>query len=558
MRITDTSDLWWKTAIVYCLDVETYLDTNGDGIGDLTGLAQRLDHLADLGITCLWLMPFYPTPDRDDGYDITDLYGVDSRLGNHGDLVEMIRTANDRGMRVIADLVVNHTSDRHPWFRAARSSKDSPYRDWYVWRDEPPEEQADVVFPDQEDSVWTLDEKTGQYYLHRFYRHQPDLNVTNPAVRDELAKVVGFWLQLGLSGFRVDAVPYFLETLGIDGARAEQEADPHRVLRDLRAFLSRRTGDAVLLGEVNLPYEQQMEFFGGDRADELTMQFDFLGMQALYLSLARRDARPLAETLARRPVLPEALQWANFVRNHDELTLDKLTDQERQEVFDAFGPEPEMQVYGRGLTRRLPPMLDGDPRRVRMVYSLLFALPGTPVLFYGEEIGMGENLAAEGRSAVRTPMQWSPGRNGGFSTARASRLPEPVVEGGFAPEFINVEDQRHDPDSTLSFLKLLVQRRRESPELGWGRLELLEQPHASVLAHAVSHEGLRMVALHNLAAEPVTVPLRLDDVDASVRLVDLLVDDVTEVGDDGRVELALDGFGHRWLRVTAPGDSRLR
>ncbi len=557
MRITDTSDLWWKTAIVYCLDVETYLDDNGDGTGDLQGLAARLDHLADLGVTCLWLMPFYPTPDRDDGYDITDLYGVDRRLGNHGDLVEVIRTAKDRGMRVIADLVVNHTSDQHPWFKAARSSRDSPFRDWYVWRDEPPEEKVDVVFPDQETSVWTLDEKSGQYYLHRFYKHQPDLNVANPAVTDELAKVVGFWLQLGLSGFRVDAVPFFLETLGIDGAAASQESDPHKVLRDLRAFLSRRTGDAVLLGEVNLSYEDQLTFFGGDAADELTMQFDFIGMQQLYLSLARADAGPLADALCRRPVMPDALQWANFVRNHDELTLDKLSDDERQEVFAAFGPEPEMQVYGRGLTRRLPPMLGGDPRRIRMVYSLMFSLPGTPVMFYGEEIGMGENLAADGRSAVRTPMQWSNDRNGGFSTARPSKLPGPVVEGGFAPEFVNVSDQRHDSDSLMRFFELLIQRRRESPELGWGPFELLDQPHASVLAHSVTWEDARVVALHNLAAEPAVVPLKLTDLDETVRLVDLLCDGTTEVAADGSAEVALEGYGFRWLRVVRPGDRRL-
>jgi trehalose synthase len=557
MRVTDTSDLWWKTAVVYCMDVETFLDWDGDGVGDLQGLAQRLDYLADLGVTCLWLMPFYPTPDRDDGYDITDFYGVDARLGNHGDLVEVLRTAQDRGMRVIADLVVNHSSDQHPWFRSARRSTSSPYRDWYVWRDEPPEQQPEVVFPDQEDSVWTHDEKSGQYYLHRFYRHQPDLNVANPAVREEVAKIAGFWLQLGLSGFRVDAVPYFLETLGVEDP-TDAPADPHDVLRDLRAFLSRRTGDAVLLGEVNLPYDEQRTYFGGDEGDELTMQFDFIGMQRLYLSLAREDSRPLRDALESRPAIPEHCQWANFVRNHDELTLDKLADDERQEVFDAFGPEPRMQIYDRGLTRRLPPMLGGDPRRIRMVYSLLFSLPGTPVLFYGEEIGMGENLDAEGRSAVRTPMQWTDGPNGGFSTARPSRLPAPVVEGGFAPEHVNVAAQRNDPDSLLQFMSLLIRRYRECPELGWGRFALLEQPHDAVLAHSVTWGDACLVALHNLSAEPVTVPLRLPDVDDdSVRLVDLLEQGVTPLDDSGRAELALEGYGHRWLRVVRPDDRRL-
>lgn len=431
MRITATADLWWKTAVVYCLDVETYYDGNGDGIGDLAGLAQRIDHLADLGVTCLWLMPFYPTAERDDGYDITDFYGVDPRLGTHGDLLEMIRTANDRGIRVIADLVVNHTSAKHPWFRSARASKNSPYRDWYVWRaDPPPDTSGEVIFPDAENSIWTLDERTGEWYLHRFYKEQPDLNITNPAVRDEIARIVEFWLQLGLSGFRVDAVPFLIETMGTDAADQEQMPDPHDVLRDLRRLLGRRTGDGILLGEVNLPFRDQLRFFGGKDADELTMMFDFIGMQNLYLALARGDAAPLRRALKRRPTLPSEAQWATFVRNHDELTLDKLTEDERQEVFAAFGPEEDMQLFGRGLRRRLPPMLDGDPRRVRMVYSLLFSLPGTPVLFYGEEIGMGENRDVPGRLAVRTPMQWSTGRSGGFSDAAPSRLPAP---GGAGP-----------------------------------------------------------------------------------------------------------------------------
>jgi trehalose synthase len=555
MRITDTSDLWWKTAVVYCLDVETFMDWSGDGTGDLVGLAHRLDHLAELGVTCLWLMPFYPTPDRDDGYDIVDFYGVDPRLGSHGDLVEVIRTARDRGMRVIADLVVNHTSDRHPWFRSARASRSSPYRDYYVWRDEPPEEEIATVFPDQESSVWTLDERSGQYYLHRFYKHQPDLNVANPEVRDEVAKMMGFWLELGLSGFRVDAVPFFIETLGIDGGD-EQLPEPHDYLRSLRAFLGRRVGDGVLLGEVNLPYEEQLAFFGGENGDELTMQFDFNAMQQMYLSLARQDARPLADALRNRPRLHPDSQWATFVRNHDELTLDKLTDAEREEVFAAFGPEEEMQVYGRGLRRRLPPMLAGDPRRIRMVYSLLFSLPGTPVLFYGEEIGMGEDLGAEGRLAVRTPMQWTDGKNGGFSSAAPSRLPGPVVDGGYGPAHVNVQAQRGDRDSLLSFVTDLAHRYRECPELGWGDVDLLDQPYAAVLAHRCRWDDGCLVALHNLGDEAVTVPLDVSP-DGGTTLVDLLGDCEVEVGTDGRVEVPLDGYGHRWLRVQRDDGRRL-
>jgi trehalose synthase len=556
MRITDTSDLWWKTAVIYCLDVETFMDWNDDGRGDFIGLAQRIDYLADLGVTCLWLMPFYPTPDRDDGYDITDFYGVDRHLGTHGDLVEVIRTAMDRGIRVIADLVVNHTSDQHPWFRSARSSRNSRYRDWYVWRDEPPPgSEVEPVFPDQETSAWELDEKTNQYYLHRFYRHQPDLNVTNPVVRDEIVKIMGFWLELGLSGFRVDAVPFLIETLGTEAEQALP--DPHEFLRALRAFLGRRSGDGILLGEVNLPHAQQREFFGGDNGDELTMLFDFIGMQKLYLSLARADAGPVAEALLSRPAISRSCQWATFVRNHDELTLDKLTEDERQEVFAAFGPDPDMQIYGRGLTRRLPPMLDGDPRRIRMVYSLMFCLPGTPVLFYGEEIGMGENLAAGGRSAVRTPMQWNAGRNGGFSAAKPSALAAPVVQGGFAPEHINVTDQRHDPDSLLRFMSLLIRRYRDCPELGWGEFTVLEQPHVSVLAHRCSLDEASLIALHNLGPAPRTVPLRLDAGVPGRHLVDLLAAGSVPLGEDGRVEVVLDGYGYRWLRLVTPGDRRL-
>ncbi|MCW2743366.1 MAG: treS [Blastococcus sp.] len=555
MRITDTADLWWKTAVVYCLDVETFCDWNGDGCGDFAGLAQRIDHLADLGVTCLWLMPFYPTAERDDGYDITDFYGVDARLGTHGDLVEVIRTANDRGMRVIADLVVNHTSAQHPWFRSARTATDAPFRNFYVWRsDEPPDTSDQVVFPDQESGIWTRTKETGEWYLHRFYKEQPDLDVTHPLVRDEIAKVMGFWLQLGLSGFRVDAVPFLLET---DGADDGAFPEPHQYLRALRALVGRRSGTGILLGEVNLPHEQQLEFFGGPDGDELTMQFDFIGMQALYLSLARTDAGPLVTALTGRPALSPDSQWATFVRNHDELTLDKLSDDERAEVFAAFGPEERMQVYGRGLRRRLPPMLDGDPRRIRMVYSLLFSLPGTPVLFYGEEIGMGESLEAEGRLAVRTPMQWTSGVNGGFSPAAAKELPGPVVTGGFSPEFVNVEDQRHDPESLLSFMKLLIRRYRESPELGWGRFTVLDQPHPAVLAHVCSWDDGALVALHNLGPEPAVVPLTLEDCTAEHRLVDLLQEGSTDVSDDGSAEVALEGYGYRWLRVVEAGSRRL-
>ncbi len=546
MRITDTSDLWWKNAVVYCLDVATFMDWNDDGVGDFEGLAHRLDYLSEIGVTCLWLMPFFASPERDDGYDVADYYDVDGRLGHLGDLLEIIRTAKDRGMRVIADLVVSHTSDRHPWFVQSRSSRDNPFRDFYVWRDEPPAGSPANVFPGEEDGVWQHDERTGQYYLHHFYKEQPDLNMANPKVRDEVAKIVGFWMQMGLSGFRVDAVPYLVDP---------SSAGAHSFLRSLRSYVSRRSGEAMLLGEVNLPYDRQLEYFGGPEGNELTMQFDFLVMQRLYLALAREDARPLADALLERPALAPENQWATFVRNHDELTLDRLTDDERAEVFAAFAPDESMRAYGRGIVRRLPTMLEGDEQRIRMVYSLLFSLPGTPVLFYGEEIGMGENPAAPGRLKVRSPMQWSTSRHGGFSNA--DRLVGPVVEGRFGPEHVNVSQQRHDPGSMLQFVRRLVERYRNSAEIGWGELTLLDHEHPSVLAHALEDPEGRMIALHNFSREPRELSLAIDRADASTRFVDLLAGGEHRLDERGRLSIRLEGHGFRWLRVLGPDAKRL-
>ena len=541
MRLTYTSDLWWKNAVVYCLDVETYKDGNGDGVGDFRGLTQQIDYLAGLGVTCLWLMPFFPTPNRDDGYDITDFYTVDPRLGTLGDFVEFMRTAKDRGLRVIADLVVNHTSDQHPWFVESRSSKKSPLRDWYVWSDVPePDDPKQVVFPDKEDSIWQYDSSTKQYYLHSFYRHQPDLNVGNPEVRDEIARILGFWMELGLSGFRVDAVPFLIENV------KPALASPHEFLADLRAFMSRREGGSILLGEVNLPYKDLVAFFGEGLGDELSMCFDFIGMQRAWLSLARGEAEPLAAALKERPRPPKDCQWAMFLRNHDELTLDKLSEGERQEIFQAFGPDKDMQIYGRGLRRRLPEMLGGDLRRVKMAYSLLFSLPGTPVMFYGEEIGMGENLEAEGRMAVRTPMQWS--GDGGFTQGTPLRE---YPGGPFAPARVNVADQKRDPDSLLRWFQLLIERYRECPELAWGEHTVLDSGHPAVLAHRCDADGATVVVVHNLCETAQDVELTLDGLESCL-LTDLLVDGTLEVSEKGRVRLGLEPHGCRWMRASAP------
>jgi trehalose synthase len=561
---SETSDLWWKNAVVYCLDVETYLDWNGDGIGDLNGLTERIDYLAGMGVSCLWLMPFHPSPNRDDGYDVIDYYAVDPSLGNLGDFVELIRTAKDRGLRVIIDLVVNHTSDQHLWFQDARSSRDARYRDFYVWSDEPPEESRDKenVFPDAEDSIWSFDEEAGQWYLHHFYSHQPDLNIANPEVRDEIAKIAGFWLQLGVDGFRVDAVPYLLESTGKD-----LDLDPHRMIKELRSFIARRRGDAVLLGEVNLEIPDLVRYFGDDDGDELQMLFAFPLMQLQYLAFVRHDARPLADHLRQLPAAPDAGQWAMFIRNHDELTLDKLTDDERQEVFAAFGPEPHMQLFDRGLRRRLPPMLDGDDARIRLAYSLLFSLPGTPVLYYGEEIGMGENLEIEGRMSVRTPMQWAPGPHGGFSPREEGKLCRPMVTGDYGPDKVNVNDQRHDPDSLLNWMERVIRRRRETPALGFGTYDILDGGDDALLVHRTRWRGDEILVVHNFAADDRRARIDLapepeegeegeegdaseDDAPTRRQAIDLLDHGNGPLGVlDDVVEVELGPYGYRWFRI---------
>lgn len=561
VQITKTADHWYKNAIIYCIDVETFLDSNGDGIGDLEGISQRIDYLAEIGVNCIWLMPFYPSPRRDNGYDVSDLYGVAARHGNHGDFVELVRVAHDRGMKLLVDLVINHTSDQHPWFQDALTSTNSRYRDYYVWRDtEPPDTSADAMFPDAEDGVWTHDPGTDQWYMHHFLRSQPDLNTANPAVRSEIAKTMGFWLQLGVDGFRVDAVPFAINK-HVEAAVDDHTFDePHDYLRTLRRFLDRRVtgqGAAVMLGEVNLPHEEQMKFFGGKTGDQLTMQFDFYTNQQLYLALARQDAAPLARALELRPIdLPRTSQYATFLRNHDELTLDLLSEEERNEVLDAFAPEKDMRIFGRGLRRRLPGMFDGDLERLKMVYSLLFALPGTPVLFYGEEIGMGENLAVPGREAVRTPMQWTPGKNGGFSTGDPQNFTRAVTTGRFGPENVNVVGSLRDRNSLLRHIALLARRYREFPELGWGDYTVIQTGVPGVFAHSAEWDGRQMVLLHNLGSEPCDVHFTVPAGEPGEFLVDVFNQEACELGERCEAEVSLGRYGYRWMRVSDHGASQ--
>jgi maltose alpha-D-glucosyltransferase/alpha-amylase len=537
-------DLWYKDAVIYSLDVETFQDSNGDGIGDFRGLTERLDYLSSLGVTCLWLLPIHPTPNLDNGYDVQDYYGVDPRLGTLGDFVELMHQARERGMRVMLDLVVNHTSNQHPWFQAARRDKGSPYRDFYVWSDtQPAHAHEGMVFPGYQDSVWTWDEEAQAYYFHRFYAHQPDLNISNPAVREEICRIMGFWLELGVSGFRLDAAPFLIEMKGAVSAGVGGE-DQYAYLREFRDFLSWRRGDAILLAEANVERGKMSQYFG--EGARLHMLFSFLVNQYYFLALARQQAEPLIRGLKELPPLPPTGQWANFVRNHDELDLGRLTPEERQEVFALFAPDSGMQLYERGIRRRLPPMLEGDRRRIELAYSLMFSLPGTPVLRYGEEIGMGDDLSLPERESVRTLMQWSREPSGGFSTGAVTRTA--IAEGPFGYlSGVNVEDQHRDPHSLLHWMDRLITTRKQCPELGWGSCEILESGDPAVFAQRCDWSGGAVVTLHNLADRPARVRLPWKD-DERQPIVELLGDRSNQELERSR-EIELQPFGYRWFRI---------
>jgi trehalose synthase len=536
MRVAAASDLWWKNAVVYCLDVETFSDSDGDGCGDVAGLIERIHHVAELGASCVWLMPLYPSPNRDDGYDISDYLGVDPRLGDVSDVVEAIRHASDRGLRVLADLVVNHTSIEHPWFVAARESRESPFRSYYVWTDDPAGEAGTTR------ENWTWDERAGQFYLHRFAPFQPDLDITNPAVRERIAKTIGFWLALGVSGFRMDAVPFLCEEAGVSDV---DTGSGKRWLHALREYAGRRRGDAVLMGEANVGAGEIGSYFE-DHGDALHLQLGFLINQRLWLSLARGEAAPLEDLIRTLPVPPPDAGWATFLRNHDELTLDKLEAAERDEVFAAFAPREEMRIYGHGIRRRAASMLGGDGPRLRLAWSLTLSLAGTPVILYGDEIGMGEDLELEGRMSVRTPMQWAPGPAGGFSEAAPEALVRPLVGGELGPDRVNVADQRRDPGSLLAFVSRLVHQRRDTPEIGLGRTTLIENEPPELFAQRSDWEGSTVLTVHNLSDRRVRAELDLgEDVDG--------VDDLLELRehrvDGGRLHVDLDGYGYLWLRA---------
>jgi maltose alpha-D-glucosyltransferase/alpha-amylase len=540
------NDLWYKNAIIYCLSVATFMDADGDGVGDFKGLMRRLDYLQGLGATALWLMPFQPSPGRDGGYDVADYYNVDPRYGGLGDFVEFTNACKQRGMRVLFDLVVNHTSDEHPWFREARRDPRSKYRDWYVWSKKKPKNASDgIVFPGFQTSTWTRDEVAKCWYFHRFYDFQPDLNTSNPEVQAEILKIMGFWVQLGVSGFRMDAVPFVISTKGPDVARPIEQYD---MLREFREFLSWREGDAIVLAEANVLPDTDMRYFGAS-GERLQMMFNFQVNQNLFYALATADSRPLVRALKTTKPRPATAQWGQFLRNHDELDLGRLTGRQRQAIFAAFAPDTNMQLYERGIRRRLAPMLKGDRRKLELSYSLMLTLPGTPVIRYGDEIGMGDDLNLPERQAARTPMQWSTEPQGGFSTCQATVLP--VISGGaYGYEHLNVAVQRHDPNSFLNWIERMIRMRKEVPEVGWGDFEILHAGVPEVLAIRYDWRENSVVVVHNLDARSREIRLHsgLQGQDAAL-LTNLLSGDHSTADKTGKHRILLEPYGYRWYRA---------
>jgi maltose alpha-D-glucosyltransferase / alpha-amylase len=537
-------ELWYKNAVIYSLDLETFLDADGDGVGDFAGLIQRLEYLEYLGIDVVWLAPFQPTPNRDNGYDVMDYYGVDPRHGSSGDFVEFIHHAARRGIKVIMDLVVNHTSNEHPWFESARSDPESPHRDWYNWsKKRPANWNRGMVFPGEQDRVWTFDRKAGEYYYHRFYNFQPDLNMDNPEVRAEVRRIMGYWLQLGVDGFRLDAVPFMIESV----VPGQEKGEHHfEYLAEYRRFLEWRSARTIVLGEANVAPEEMGHYFGENGDSGIHMMFNFYVNQHLFLSLASGEVAPLAEALEATRDIPPTSQWAQFLRNHDELDLGRLTEEQRKRVFERFAPERHMQLYDRGIRRRLAPML-GDREHEELAYSVMFSLPGAPVIRFGDELRMGDDLELDQRDAVRTPMQWADEPNAGFSTA--DRLVHPVIDDGvWSFRHVNVASQRRDPQSFLSWMVKMIHVRKECPEIGLGSYRILDGGSASVLVMRYDWRGNSVLMLHNFAATPQEVRLKLDG-DGADRLSNLLEEEELRADDEGRHHIRLDALGYRWFRI---------
>ena len=506
----DTDPLWYKDAIIYQVHVRAFHDSNADGVGDFRGLAEKLDYVRDLGVTAIWLLPFYPSPLRDDGYDIADYTSIHPAYGTLADFRLFLREAHARGLRVITELVVNHTSDQHPWFRRARRARPgSPFRDFYVWS-ETAERYRDtrVIFEDFESSNWTWDEAAQAHYWHRFYSHQPDLNYDNPAVLKAMLKVMDFWLDMGVDGLRLDAVPYLVER---EGTSCENLPETHQVLKKLRAHVDRKYAARMLLGEANQWPEDAVAYFGVGEGDECHMAFHFPLMPRMFMALRMEDRYPIIDILNQTPPAPDTAQWAIFLRNHDELTLEMVTDEERDYMYRVYAEETQARI-NLGIRRRLAPLLGNDRRRIELMNALLLSLPGTPVVYYGDEIGMGDNIYLGDRNGVRTPMQWSADRNAGFSRTNPQRLfLPPIIDADFSYETVNVETQLNNPHSLLWWMKRLMALRKRFRAFGRGSLEFLHPANAKVLAFIRSHEDQRILIVANLSRHAQFVELDLSE-----------------------------------------------
>ena len=533
--------IWYKEAIFYQVYVRAFRDSNADGHGDIKGLTQKLDYLQELGVDCLWLMPLYPSPLKDDGYDIADYYDIANTFGTLDDFKELIETAHGHNIRIIMDLVLNHTSDQHPWFQASRADRNSSHRDYYVWSDTDQKyKEARIIFLDTEPSNWSWDEMAGQYYWHRFYASQPDLNYDNSAVQDEMIQVASFWLQLGIDGFRADAVPYLFER---EGTNCENLPETHVYLKKLRVFIDEHYPGRILLCEANQWPEDVRPYFGD--GDEFHMGFHFPIMPRMFMAIKKARSEDMRDILRRTPAIPENCQWCIFLRNHDELTLEMVTEEERQWMWEHYAPEPRMRL-NLGIRRRLAPLLDNDPRKIRLAHSLLFTLPGSPILYYGDEIGMGDNIWLEDRNGVRTPMQWEPGKTAGFSEAPVESLYAPAIQDAtYGPARVNVEAQRSQPDSLLNIIRHMITIRKGHQAFGWGAFEWLDVENGGIAAYRRTHEGENILAIHNLSDQEQQISLPIKKPVTS--MTDLLT--VREFpASEEKIEIRLEPYQYLWLK----------
>jgi maltose alpha-D-glucosyltransferase / alpha-amylase len=498
--------LWYKDAILYELHVKAFFDANDDGIGDFRGLIEKLDYIQELGVTAVWLLPTYPSPQRDDGYDISDYLNIQPAYGTLQDFEALVEAAHARGLRVITELVLNHTSDQHPWFQAARRDPNSPYRHYYVWSDTDQRyPDARIIFTDTEPSNWTWDPIARQYFWHRFFSNQPDLNFDNPKVQDEMLQILKFWLDKGVDGLRLDAIPYLYER---EGTICENLQEGHGYLRQIRAWIDRNYSGRMLLAEANQWPSDVRPYFGD--GDECHMAFHFPLMPRIYMALRKETRTPIVEILAQTPEIPANCQWGLFLRNHDELTLEMVTEDERDYMYAEYAHDPRMRV-NIGIRRRLAPLLDNSRRRQELLHSLLFSMPGTPILYYGDEIGMGDNIYLGDRNGVRTPMQWNGDRNAGFSRADPQALYLPlVIDPIYHYQAINVEAQRRGPSSLLNWMRRLIAIRKRYPVFGRGAIEFLHPSNLAVLPYLRCHEDQTILVVNNLSrfVQPVELDLR--------------------------------------------------